>query len=361
MGPVTPPQEAPDAAPVLLAVDAGNSKTDVAVLRADGSVLATARGTGFGPQRHGVPAAVDELGRIIADAADKAGVRLPADHLTACVANADLPVEERRLQEEVHGRNWARTATVTNDTFAVLRSCTSAPDAVAVVCGAGINCVGRTADGRTARFPALGRTTGDWGGGAWLFEEVLWWSVRAEDGRGPATALARAAAGHFGRAQATDVAVDAHLGTLPGHRLHELVPVLCAVAEAGDEVALRILDRQAEEVAVLAAAALTRLGLLDRAADVALGGGVLAARPPHLLRGIRTRMAARAPRARLVVAAVPPIAGAALLALDHAAAAGTITPKAHAVAEARLPKAFGEVSEDGLGGVGGLGGRPTPV
>lgn len=31
----------------VLAVDAGNSKTDVAVVAADGSVLATARGGGF--------------------------------------------------------------------------------------------------------------------------------------------------------------------------------------------------------------------------------------------------------------------------------------------------------------------------
>ena len=36
---------------------------------------------------------------------------------------------------------------------------------VAVVCGAGINCVGVAPDGRQARFPALGAITGDWGGG----------------------------------------------------------------------------------------------------------------------------------------------------------------------------------------------------
>lgn len=314
MGPVKPE---PFPEQVLLAVDAGNSKTDVAAVAADGRLLATARGPGFQPQNAGVPEAVTALGRMVAEVADAAGVSLPARHLTACVANADLPVEERRLQREVEARGWARTATVANDTFAVLRSCTSAPDAVAVVCGAGINCVGRAADGRTARFPALGATTGDWGGGAGLFEEVLWWATRAEDGRGPGTALAAAAAGHFGRATATDVAVDAHLGALPWARLHELVPVLCAVAEAGDEVAVRILDRQAEEVALLAVTALTRLGLVDRPADVALGGGILAARPPLLMAGVRDRLAARAPRARIVVADVPPIAGAALLALDE--------------------------------------------
>ncbi|OEV26709.1 ATPase, partial [Streptomyces nanshensis] len=46
------PERAPDTggpSPALLAVDAGNSKTDVALLGADGRVLGTARGGGFRP------------------------------------------------------------------------------------------------------------------------------------------------------------------------------------------------------------------------------------------------------------------------------------------------------------------------
>ncbi|MFC7586672.1 hypothetical protein ACFQYP_25240 [Nonomuraea antimicrobica] len=34
-----------------------------------------------------------------------------------------------------------------------------------------------------ARFPALGRISGDWGGGQGLAEEALWHAIRAEDGR----------------------------------------------------------------------------------------------------------------------------------------------------------------------------------
>ncbi|RBL82774.1 ATPase, partial [Streptomyces cavourensis] len=40
----------------VVAVDAGNSKTDVALIGADGTVLATARGGGFQPPRVGVEA-----------------------------------------------------------------------------------------------------------------------------------------------------------------------------------------------------------------------------------------------------------------------------------------------------------------
>ena len=50
----------------------------------------------------------------------------------------------------------------------MLRTGTDRGFGVAVVCGAGINCVGIGPDGRQVRFPALGRITGDWGGGLGL-------------------------------------------------------------------------------------------------------------------------------------------------------------------------------------------------
>ncbi|GAA3104518.1 hypothetical protein GCM10017687_14910 [Streptomyces echinatus] len=91
----------------VLAVDAGNSKTDVAVVTAAGEVLATARGGGFRPPAVGVPAALDALAGPVARALADAGV--PAvSHVSACLANADLPVEEERLAAALHARGWGR-------------------------------------------------------------------------------------------------------------------------------------------------------------------------------------------------------------------------------------------------------------
>ena len=65
-----------------------------------------------------------------------------------------------------------------------------------------------------------------------------------------------------------------------------------------------------------ARASLTRLGLLDRDVPVVLGGGVLRAGDERLMRGIREGLADDAPLARIVVADVPPLVGAGLLALE---------------------------------------------
>ncbi|MFC6886145.1 MULTISPECIES: N-acetylglucosamine kinase [Actinomadura] len=303
---------------VLLAADGGNSKTDVAVLAADGTVLTTARGDGFRPQTVGEDAALDGLAGLLDAALADAGAPASAvAHLAAYLANVDLPDEEERLEKALLTRGAAPTVTAGNDTFALLRSAATEGWGVAVVCGAGINCAGVGPDGRVARFPSLGPLTGDWGGGGELGRAALWHGVRAEDGRGPHTALAAAVARHFGVDRAIDAGLGIHRGEFDADRLLGLAPAVLAAAAGGDPVALRLVHRQAEEVELLGTVALRRLDLLDVPADVVLGGGVLAARHPVLMDAVRERYARTAPRARLVVPDEPPLLGAALLALDH--------------------------------------------
>ena len=206
-----------------------------------------------------------------------------------------------------------------------------------MVCGAGINCVGVRADGMHVRFPALGRLSGDWGGGFELGEEALWWAVREEDGRGPATTLTPLVALHFGLPTATAVTEAIHFGELGVDRLVELAPGVLAAARDGDAVAVSVVDRLAEEVTVLATTSLRRLDLLASPATVVLGGGVLAGNDPLLLGGVRGRLAERAPHAGVVVVEAPPVLGAAIagLALLDAPASATVRLRA----EVRLPVA----------------------
>ncbi|GCB49332.1 N-acetylglucosamine kinase [Streptomyces sp. NL15-2K] len=300
----------------VLAVDAGNSKTDVAVVAADGTVLATARGGGFRPPAVGVEAAVDKVAETVARAFATARVT-SVDHVSACLANADFPVEEEQLAAALHARAWGTSVRVRNDTFAVLRAGVTEPRGVAVVCGAGINCVGMRPDGRTARFPALGRISGDWGGGWGLAEEALWHAARAEDGRGAPTALARTLPAHFGLPSMYALIEALHLEHVEPTRRHELTPVLFSTAASGDRVARALVDRLADEVTTMATVALTRLDLLDEETPVLLGGGVLAARHPQLDDGVRDLLAERAPKAVPRVVTASPVLGAALLGLDR--------------------------------------------
>jgi len=305
--------------PAVLAIDGGNSKTDIALIAADGTVLATVRGPGSGAPN------ADTLAPLVAEVAAAAGLDGSAPlarHISACLANVDLPEEEEALSAQLAERPWAETSQVLNDTFALLRSGTHRPWGVAVVCGAGVNCVGVSPDGRTARFLALGHHTGDWGGGRWLGDEIMYSAMRAEDGRGPQTLLRERVPAYFGLKTVHDVAVAIHVGEVTDSQRTTLTRVLLEAADLGDAVATALVERQAEEVFLMARSALERLDLAGTDVEVVLGGGILATRHPLLTQGVEARLKQYAPAAVPCYADVPPVAGAALLGLDHLGAPG---------------------------------------
>jgi len=316
-----------DAHAAVLAIDAGNSKTDVAIVAPDGTMRGEARGGPFRPDRIGAATAVAGLAPLVDQARALAGLSSTgpvADHVAACLANADLPVEHEALEAAIAAQGWSRTIEVFNDTFALLRAGLDEPRGVAVVCGAGINCAGLLPDGTTARFAAVGHISGDWGGGGNLWQEAMWWAARAADGRGPRTALSEALPRHAGLASMDELIAAVHLGTLSEAECMELTPVLFAVAAAGDEVASGLVRRQAKEVVVLAVAAMRRLGVLGEPIPVVLGGGVLTAGHPQLMEEIVRLLALEAPLAEPSVVRAPPVVGAALLGLDTWGAAPPI-------------------------------------
>ena len=240
-----------DVTAAVLAIDGGNSKTDVCLLSTEGRLLGYARGPGSNHQVIGVDAAFDVLAGLVGEAAAEAGIDARstlAQHAAVYLAGADFPREREMLLGRVSPAGWAAEVSLDNDTFALLRAGTSSPDRIAVVCGAGINCVGVSAAGEVLRFPSVGAISGDWGGGATLGTEALFHAVRAEDGRGQPTALREAIMDHFGTPSVVDVTAALHFGELPRSRLHELVPLLFRVAAAGDGPARGVVERLAQEV-----------------------------------------------------------------------------------------------------------------
>jgi N-acetylglucosamine kinase-like BadF-type ATPase len=303
---------------LYLAIDGGNSKTDVLLGDEAGQILGFVRGDTSSPHNVGLPGAIAVLRRLIRAVHADAGLPFgaPIEAAAVYLAGADLPIEVTRLERAIEAERWARRTIVDNDCFALLRAGTSMADAVTVVCGAGTNCVGRAADGRTARFLALGPITGDWGGGHDLADHALREAARGEDGRGRPTALSRAVADHFGLPTVEAVSIALHFGDLPMTRIHELSPVLFEVAATGDEVASALVDRQAGEILAQYRVAAGRLDLLDRPHALVLGGGVLRARHPQLHDQVVAGAHALAPHVEVTVLQTPPVAGAALLALD---------------------------------------------
>jgi N-acetylglucosamine kinase-like BadF-type ATPase len=324
----------------LLAVDGGNSKTDVALVADDGGLLAAVRGATASHQQVGL-----ERGLVVlADLVDRAraAARLVGDrHVELGVyglAGADTPADTRRLQRALSGLGLAVTDEVINDAFLPIRAGTDRGWGVALICGSGVNAAGIAPDGRTARLAALGDISGDWGGGYDIGMAALGAAVRARDGRGPRTMLETAVPAAFGFRRPVDVTRAIEADRIPSSRLRGLSPVVFAAAAEGDAVARQILDRQADELVAMGSAIIRRLGLRRLDPDVVLAGGIFAATDVAFETRIRDGLGAVAPRATIRRAEGLPVLGAALLALDRILEAGSTR---HREASARLHATLG--------------------
>jgi N-acetylglucosamine kinase-like BadF-type ATPase len=325
----------------ILAVDGGNSKTDVALVSRDGRLLAALRGPTTSHQQVGLTEGADRMAALVGEVRRLGGVTdgaEPAEVAVYALAGADTPADDRRLTLAFDARGLARETIVLNDAFAPIRAGSEAGWGVALICGSGVNAAGIAPDGRRARLAALGPISGDWGGGGDIGLAALAAAVRARDGRGPRTRLEAVVPAQFGLNRPIDLTRAIEAERIPQARLRELSPAVFATAEAGDAVARSIVDRLADELVVRAEAILRRLSLTRRAPTIVLAGGVFAARDPGFDARIRDGIRGVASGADVRRAETLPVLGAALLGLDRLDGRG---PGDRRLAERRL--------RDGLG------------
>ena len=320
----------------ILAVDGGNSKADIALVAADGTLLGASRGPTISHQAVGLEGGLAALEAVVASVlrqADAEPDRRPAAGLGIfALAGADLPADVRMLERGLRGRGLVDEVVVLNDTHAALRAGSDRPWGVVVVCGAGMNGLGVGPSGRVVRFAGLGEYSGDRGGGGDVGMAALAAAIRGRDGRGPRTRLEHDVPAFLGLRRPRDVTTELYLGRLDPDRLRALAPVVFSAAEAGDPVATAIIDALADEIVAWARAMIRRLHLTRRDVPVVLAGGVFQATHRPFFERIRSGIATVAPAARVEALDAPPVLGAALLGLDRL----DLAPEVRRAAEARL-------------------------
>lgn len=305
----------------VLAVDGGNSKTDVALVGADGTLLAAVRGPTTSHQAVGLERGMGQLGELVERAATAAGIDTTARPVATvgvhALAGADFPSDVRRLEAALRSLQLTESDVVVNDCIGALWAGSSDGWGIALICGQGINAAGVKPDGRTARFDGIGATSGDWGGGTAIGMAGLGAAVRARDGRGPRTTLEKSVPAHFGLAQPQAVTRAIYHGRIPEVRVGELSPVVFRAAREGDAVARTIVDRLAIELATMAGAIARRLGMTRREVEVVLAGGVFRTDDKQFFTRLESEVRAIMPAATLVRLDVAPVTGAALEGLDR--------------------------------------------
>jgi N-acetylglucosamine kinase-like BadF-type ATPase len=196
--------------------------------------------------------------------------------------------------------------------------------------GTSCNCYGRDRDGRIGRVVGSSYF-GENAGAGEIVHRALQAVARAWSRRGPETALSRALVEAVGAENVGDL-----LAGLMRRRYRltpAQAPLVFATADAGDEVARRIVAWAGAGLADLALGVARQLGLESLAFELVLAGSLFDHRP-ELAALVDQELRPSCPQAQLVRLDAPPVAGAVLLGLE-AAGASTADTRARLVAEAR--------------------------
>ena len=141
--------------------------------------------------------------------------------------------------------------------------------------------------------------------------------MRASDGRGPATALTKEMLAHFGVEDVSRLPRIVYDREIPRQSVAATGPIVQRVAETGDAVATRILERAAEELVLSAQSVATQLEMRGDAFTFHLAGSIFRV-VPWLVDELSRRLIEVAPRCQVQVLVEEPAVGAVWLALAEA-------------------------------------------
>jgi len=249
---------APD---LLVGVDGGGTRTRAAVADLEGRVLAR----GFGPSSNLQMLGLEAVGKALTTAIEGALLQVPGTAwkgegpawqsgriAAACfgLAGVDTREDETRLSQWVREQGVAPRFSILNDSELVLACGTPEGVGVALLSGTGSICLGRAADGRTARVGGWGPLMGDEGSGYQLALRALRLAAQTADGRAQAPTLLRAALTHFSVPDSDTLMHQLYAPAITPADIAGFAATVLDLAARGDAAARELGDEVARELAV---------------------------------------------------------------------------------------------------------------
>lgn len=264
----------------VLAVDGGNTKTIAVVAALDGTILGAGRGacgdiyngkgTGYGSEH----AAMEHV-----EDAVRAALRhteLGYNDIVAGVFNmagADWLEDYALIEAELKARGLGQRILVQNDALGALHAGTAGNVGVSVVCGTGGATGSRGPDGRSWHSSFWQMSVQ---GSSMISHVAISEVVRSELGIEPPTSLTARIVDFFSLHSVEELLhnMTCRDHSVRPHRIDRLTPIIMDEADAGDELATRILHQHGRRLADYAVVAARKVGIEGTAFPLILAGGV---------------------------------------------------------------------------------------
>jgi glucosamine kinase len=227
---------------VILGIDGGGTNTRAAIV-ADGKVVGTGQSGSIKRLRVGAEAAEANLRAVLKEAFAHAGVKTVQ---AACcgVASASMPGITEWITA-VFGDFHVELSEVVGDEVIALDAAFQGGPGILQIAGTGSNTIGRAPDGSRESAGGWSSRLGDEGSGYWIGVNAVRRALHAYDREEPTQVIAKVSE-IWGTPTLDDFI---NLGdSTPGPDYAALAPVIHELAEAGDPVALGVLQQAAADL-----------------------------------------------------------------------------------------------------------------
>jgi N-acetylglucosamine kinase-like BadF-type ATPase len=307
-----PPSEASS---LFIGIDGGGTHTRAALVRGDGSVIGVGTGGPSNFQTDGIATAREGVREAVARAWKGSGEEgMKADGAFLGMAGVASRRDRETVEEIAASLAIAGRVEADHDIRTALAGGLAGAPGIALIAGTGSAAYGRNREGSAWRSGGWGHLLDDLGGGYWIGVQGMIAIARAADGRAATTALTGPLMEALGITIIDDLLRLAGNELLPRPAIAALAPLVIEAARGGDPVATGILKHGADELALMVSAVRSHLLLPDDA--IVMTGGLIA--DPHYAPMIVDAITRRIPGARTPPPILPPLLGAALLAMTSA-------------------------------------------
>ncbi len=258
---------------LVAGVDGGGTRTRAVLLDEAGREVGRAEVPGSVARLAEPGEAASAVAAAVHAALAAAGAGAPVDVVWAGLAGAGRTAVREAVRLALEADGIGRRIVVGTDVEAAFLDAFGTGPGVLLVAGTGSIAWAQRAGEPPVRVGGWGEHIGDEGSGFWLGREALRRIAWADDGRGTETGLTDALLRELGLDEAAGL-VDwaARAGKAD---LAALVPNVVAVAEAGDPVAVRLLDEAVEALVAHVKAAFDATSPWQEPPPLALWGGLL--------------------------------------------------------------------------------------
>lgn len=308
---------------VYAGIDCGGTSTRVALVTAEGHVLGSGRGGSSNPNAVGEQSAADAIRTAytaaesvaLAGGRGRGGERFELAGLfmgmAGIVGDKELPVARSILSTagiDVTGVPHG----IDHDIRIALAGGLGKDEGVALIVGTGSSCYGRTHDGRTHQAGGWGNVLDDMGSAYDLGHRAMCAAVRIADGRHPASPLLDGVMYALNLKDTREIVEKVYRTGMGKAEVATLAGVTLSAWRRGDVLARQIVETGIHELVLCVETVARKLEMLS--ADVCFTGG-LVENAEDYRNALIAEIQRRLPGANVAAALLPPVLGAAILAL----------------------------------------------